>query len=200
MNNSGMAVVPPGGGWRHAERLPDGSYHPFLASTEADLIKQVTQFRVDNGFPIGDVEIDVKSGSTPRPIPMMGDQRSLRERVTAWKANRQFGSLTLVDQETANKRAKQAALCSHNILDYADDCLACYSHTLQDLYAMRQGKSTPYDNKLGADSICGHDNKTAVWLDEKHLKHRVNYIEKLEKECPNCWLLKLDKPIPKEVA
>lgn len=196
-----MGVIPPGG-FKFAQRLPNGGFHWFFASTRDDLVRQLIQFRSQAGIEAGDPLTETKhlvSGAS-HTLNTYRDGRSLRERVTAWKANRQFGKLELVDQETANERASLAAQCSHNVLNYADSCLECYSSTLRDLFAMRQGKSTPYDSQLGADSICGHDNQTAVWLDAKHLKHIVNYLDELKEKCPNCWLLKLDQNTNKEVA
>jgi hypothetical protein len=120
--------------------------------------------------------------------------------VTAWKANRQFGQIVTVDEATAEARAAICANCPFNLTNYADACIECYRGTERDLYAMRKGRTTSQDDKLGACNICGHDNKTASIMDESLLKHRVRYKAELEEKYPKCWLLRLDQNTDKEVA
>jgi len=177
--NPEMSTVPPGGGFRFLQRLPNGAFKTFLEPSQAKLHEAVKQFRIDNSLPAGNLDRELKIGMSAPVVQEYNDQRSLRERVTSWLANRQFGTVKYVPNEIAEERAKLAAKDIHNILDYADACLECYQSTLRGLFAIRQGKTTSYDDKLGACDICGHDNKTVVHLQASCLPH-------LKKDSP-CW-------------
>jgi len=192
-----MGVVPPGGVYKFIQKLPTGT-RLFVDVTEENLALQVIKFRINNGIPVGDVRTEIsKSKPSVRPP---GDQRSLRERVTGWKSNRMFQKIEFVEQDVADARSKVCLSCPYNKIKYYDDCVECYSHTARDLYAMRQGRETPSDQWLGACDICGHDNLTAVHLDEKNLLHRNGFLDELANKNPSCWMLHLDKEQAKEVA
>lgn len=192
-----MAVVPPGGVWKYMQRLPNGQFKMFVSWDETDLAKQVTDFRLQNNLEAGDVKKEIERGMRPRTANLP-DQRSLRERVTGWKANRAYQPLTFVEPEEAERRAQICVDCPFNQVKYADDCVECFAHVEQDLYAMRQGKTTSQDERLGACQLCGHENKTAVQLDQINLLHRNNFTKELQEKAPKCWLLKLDTNQPKE--
>lgn len=194
--NPEMSVVPAGGVWSYMQKMPGGQLRQFVAVNEDDLVRQVRQFRLNNNLELGDVSKDVKQRRNPKAP---GEQRSLRERVTGWKANRAFQQLSFVLPEVAEARAKICVDCPFNQAKYADDCIECYSHVERDLYAMRQGKETDQNQWLGACSICGHENKTAVQLAPENLLHRNNYLKELEQKKPDCWLLHLADEPTKEV-
>jgi hypothetical protein len=197
MNQSGMGVIPAGGLFKFAQRLPNGNYYFFTDLLESGLVKQVIQYRVNNNLPVGDVAAEVNQyleGNKPKPL---GETRSLRERVTNWKINRSLKPLEFVTQEQADERALICADCPFNQVKYADDCKECYSTTTRDLFAMRKGKTTPSDPWLGACQITGQDNVTAVHLDDDNLNYKVNFIQELSEKYPKCWLL--DKPKLEEV-
>jgi hypothetical protein len=181
----GMRVVPAGGVWSHLERLPNGRYHQFIANTEEELWKQVQQFRLNNNLELGDIS-DIKRKVVGKPP----DERTLRDKVTGWVANRMFQQHEFVTPEEAKRRADICVDCPLNQVKYADSCIECHSKTERDAFALRGGQSTSQDSWLGACACFGHENKTAVWLTEKSLKHRVNNMEKSPEFC---WMRKLDE-------
>jgi len=190
-----MAVVPPGGVWSYTQTLPNGTTRQFTDVSEAALVKQVKDFRITNRLEVGDVESDVRR----KRAAALPESRSLRERVTGWAANRSYAKLEFVDPEIADKRASICVDCPFNVVHYADDCKECYAHVEQSLYAMRAGRETPQDHWLGACQMAGHENKTAVQLDEKNLLHRNSYTKELQDKHPACWLLHLDSEPRREV-
>ncbi len=192
MTNPEMSVVPSGGGWRFLQRLPNGAMKTFLETSEAKLFDAVTEFRKNNNLPVGNLDRELKIGMSAPVAHVYSDQRSLRERVTSWLANRQFGTVRYVPQEVAEERARLAASDIHNIVEYADACLECYQSTLRGLFAIRQGKTTSYDDRLGACDIHGWDNRTAVHLD-------TNCLQGIKASDP-CWCASLlDKDAPRGV-
>jgi hypothetical protein len=186
-----MAVVP-SGGYRFQQRLPSGGFQQFVGVSNDDLFRQVRTFRLNNNIELGDLEVEIKQGISGPAHKAYNPQYSLRERVTGWKSNRMYQKIKFVDPELATHRADICQDCPYNNLKYADDCIECFSHTNQDLYAMRQGRTTDQDEWLGACEICGHDNKTAVHLSGTNLQHKVNYETQLREKKPNCWLLDMD--------
>ena len=192
MTNPEMSVVPSGGGWRFLQRLPNGAFKTFLEPSQAKLHEAVRQFRIDNNLPAGNLDRELKIGMSAPVAQEYSDQRSLREKVTSWLANRQFGTVRYVPSDVAEDRAKLASKDPHNILEYADACLECYQSTLRGLFAIRQGKTTSYDDKLGACDIHGWDNRTAVHMD-------VSCLQGIKSTDP-CWCASLlDKDAPRGV-
>ena len=189
----GMLVVPAGGGFRFMQRLPNGGYHTFLENDPEALFKVVLDFRKDNNLPIGDLKAELARGISAPILPKLQESRSLRERVTAWLVNKQFGIVKYVSPEEATKRAELAMKCPYNIVNYADECLECYNSTLRGLYAIRQGRSTKYDNFLGACKHCGYDNQTAVHLQASCLPNTTGQPRP-------CWCSILDTDTVREVG
>lgn len=192
-----MAIVPPGGVWKFVQKLPNGNVQMFVSWDETDLAKQVTKFRMNNNLEIGDVKAEIERSMRPRTANLK-DERSLRERVTGWKSNRAYQKLEFVSPEEAERRAQICVDCPFNQAKYADDCIECHAHVEQDLYAMRQGRTTSQDQWLGACQITGQENKTAAQLAEHNLLHRNNFTAELREKKPDCWLLSLDSHEPTE--
>jgi hypothetical protein len=185
--NLEMAVVP-AGGYKFLQRLPNGTFKQFVGLSPDNLLKQVTEFRINNNISIENLEGEIRQGISAPVHQPYSDGRSLRERVSGWKTNRQYRKLNFVSEQEAEKRAAICAQCPWNKLNYADACIECYNHVERDLYAMRQGKTTSKDSGLGACEIYGHDNKTACVLTDTHLRHHVDKDAK----APNfCWLKKM---------
>lgn len=190
-----MAVVP-SGGYRFVQRLPSGAMQLFAGSSHDDLIQQVQTFRLNNNIDLGpDLEAEVKQGISAQSHKYPGEQRSLRERVTGWVANRMYTKPEFVEPEEADRRAKICVDCKLNNVKYADSCLECHSHTEHDAFALRAGKSSSQDHWLGACEHYGHHNPTAIWLSGSSLLHRR---QKEPPDCP-CWLKELDKETSSEV-
>lgn len=190
MMNPEMATVPSGGGWRFLQRLPNGQMYPFLATSQENLYKEVLQFRRANNLPTETLDQELKLGVSSPVTPVRQEGVSLRERVTRWLVERQFGTVKYVNQEVADARAKQASECPNNILKYADECIECYQSTNRGLLAIRQGKTTPYDDKLGACVLCGWDLKTAVHLADSCLTSKNK----------DCDCVKIDDSTDKELV
>lgn len=188
-----MKVVPPGGLFQFAQKLPNNQFHFFYSSLEEDLIAQVRQYRLNNNIPLGDLSNEIAMFQKGRQPKIPGDVRTLRERVTNWKSNRMFNKIEFVSPEEAESRAEICVNCPFNQINYADDCIECHRSTARDLFAMREGKKTTNDQWLGACQITGQDNQTAVQLSPENLNHRVNFLEDLKKLYPKCWLLHLNE-------
>jgi hypothetical protein len=184
-----MRVVPAGGGGQWCYDQPwNGKTIQFCSHNEVSLVQKVKEFRVTNDLDAENAEADIINHFKLMKSAQPRQETSLRVRVTGWKSNRQFSKNSLVDPEISEERAKICLGCPYNVVDWADDCKECTSKTIRDLASIRQGRATSYDSRLGACSIFGHCNKTAVQLDESSLKHRVNNIER----APDfCWLKKL---------
>ena len=193
MMNPEMATVPAGGGWRFLQRLPNGQMRPFLTTSKQKLYEEVLLFRRTNNLPTETLERELELGVSSPVTPVRQDGFSLRERVTHWLLGRQFGTVRYVNQEVADERAKLASQDENNVTNYADECIECYQNTTRGLFAIRQGKTTPYDDKLGACLVHGWDNKTAVHLDASCLKGI--------KPTDPCWCASLlDKTTDSEVG
>lgn len=186
-----MAVVPPGGGWRFQQRLPNGGYKTFICNSPDLLREEVLQFRINAGMPTDTLTDELKAGMSLPVRANIVESRSLRERVTAWLVNKQFGTIKYVTPEEANERAKLASQDPYNVVDYADSCIECFNSTLRGLVAIRQGRTTPYDAQLGACSHCGWDNRTVVHLQAESLN--------LTGAAKPCWCSMLDTTPVKEL-
>lgn len=180
-----MDVVPGNGGWRFPQPWA-GGVRLLTAQTKGSLIKLISEFRTENDIPFGDPAKELDEYLINLQIPATQPTRTLRERVTAWKSNRQFSSHELVSPELAEERAQICANCPQNKMNWADGCSSCFDKTKRDLIALRQNRNTK--TQVGACLIAGHDNSTAVFLSEASLKHRNQFMDKL----PDfCWMKKL---------
>jgi hypothetical protein len=197
MNNPEMAVVPPGGGWRFLQKLPNGANRPFLATSKKKLYEEVLEFRRNNNLPTDTLQEELARGvSAPVTHSQVTAQgRSLRERVTNWLLGRQFGTVRYVSQDIADARASLAVACPNNVTNYADECIECFNSTARGLFAIRQGRTTPYDESLGACKVCGWDNRTAVHLAPSCLQNRDKGLTPSE-----CWCSKIDENTNREVS
>lgn len=184
-----MRVVPSGGSglWKYDQPF-NGKFLHFAEQTKEILIEKVREFRVENDLDANGVTSDIEESFQKRKQPVPRPPASLRERVSSWKANRQFQRHEYVDQDVAEGRARICAGCPMNVVEWSDDCPECVAKTLKGLLALRQGKSTSVDSKVGACSVFGWDNKTSSHLDEKSLKNRIQHLDK----APDfCWAKKL---------
>ncbi len=180
-----MWTVPGGGGWRFPQQWA-GGVRLLTAQTKSSLIKLISEFRVENDIPFGDPEKELDDYLVNLQVTQAPRERTMRERVTSWKTNRQFASHELVSDDVAKERATICAGCPYNQINWADGCSACFQKTQRDLIALRQNRTMGL--QLGACAIAGHDNATAVFLSEASLKHRNQVMHKL----PDfCWMKKL---------
>lgn len=186
-----MRPVPPGG-----YSFPD-SGTTITASDYDSLIDAIIKDRANNQRPVGDPPREYQayvlknwphfaSAASPvsRPTAELAGDKTLRERVTNWLANKYSGKASdnseLVSEETAEKRAKICAQCPHN-QEAQNDCPPCVASNRRLGFLIRQGAEV--DTKVQACSLMGHDNAVAVWLPEKMLKHRSRYITIAPSEC-----------------
>src|SRR5689334_22111627 len=106
----------PAGGWKYKEIFRDNKSIVITGVSKDDLIHNLYQFRLENDIPIGSPQEDVENQSKERIMPQQS--RSLRERVTQWKANRMYHQNELVNEDVAEERAKICSTCPFNIMDW----------------------------------------------------------------------------------
>jgi hypothetical protein len=187
------SVVPPRG--FVYDQPVAGTTRSIAASDRRSLIDALTTFRVANNIEIGDPprEIDeqlgkrspiyhppINSGSTNhKPL-----SRTLTERVRDWIANRYstLSKLEYVNSTIATQRADICQRCPHNI-EWRSNCRACVDEVERNIVIVGKRKSLPHE--LFACNVCGHENRVAVWLTEKHLRHADRFRDKLPRFC---WL------------
>lgn len=189
-------VVPPGG-WFFIQQ---GLTEPIVGTGHEDLLQQITQARITNGLPMGNVSAEFSAQFCARNptfcSPDAGHNEdvststSFRERVSQWVWNRfsRASNIVLEDQETADARAKVCATCPHN-QQWEDSC-PCVSAITQKIAILSQARTT--NPKVSGCALCGHSNELAVFLGKDDLKHREKY------DLPDqCWMNDLKEPIVK---
>lgn len=191
-------VVPPFG-WRFPRNYPAIDDKWIESDTFENLITGVTNYRIANQRKLGNPGADIESyicSTYPQQCnlsqPPVSDTfvednpegANFRERVTQWSANRyaRVGSIALVEQDEANRRAAICLTCPQN-QEWRIGCPPCISATERTLVLLRQNQNAE-PTTLGC-ALSGQDNATAVWMPESLLKHRVQYLDSLP---DHCWM------------
>ena len=185
-------MIPPGG-WHYTQ-----SDVTLKGNSLYDLYKVVTDFRVQNHLPLGDVEGDVDSsicGNHPAfchgvdnvTINVLSKNRiaasaELLQDITTWGNNvlRSTEKHLLVSDEEAERRAKICISCPNNA-NWRSGCGSCIISAERICASVRQGRDTKTTRVLGGCHLLRHDNRTAVFLDKEVLASSGNLPT-------NCWL------------
>lgn len=187
-----VGMIPPGG-WHFIQ-----SDVKLTAHSIDDLYKVVEDFRVQNNFPLGDVQGDVDNylcGNYPNychgvdhvSINVMSKNRitasaELLQDITTWGNNvlRSPNKHPLVSDEEAERRAKICISCPSNA-NWRSGCSSCIVSADRICAAVRQGRETKTTRVLGGCHQLRHDNRTAVFLDKEVLATSGNLPS-------TCWL------------
>lgn len=190
--------VPPQveGGFHFPQLLHNGSYVHITGSTKEELDAKTLSFRVANGLPVGNVDLETTNYLCAKWPDYCREVRSteadespggktLLQRTTNWRYNRYaqlHSNTTLEEQEVADARAKICAVCPKN-QDNKDGCPPCVAENERVLFMIRQGHNP--STKLGGCAATGQDNSTAVFLKPEML----TYAQRYKDELPDfCWL------------
>lgn len=185
-----LGMVPPNG-WHYK----DGDVLLKGYSLE-NLYQVVTEYRAENHLPLGDVRGDVNDficGSYPnnchgvdmvRVTSVVPPNRSseLLNDITTWAKNFLMAKtpIGMVTDEIAEKRAKICLGCTKN-LNWRAGCGACVTAADRLSTSIRQARETKSSPFLGGCAMMRHDNRSAVFFEEKHFIPTNNLPEQ-------CWL------------
>jgi hypothetical protein len=184
--------------------IPPGGFHFQVANgvilkspTYTALIKDIMDWRTQNGEPIGSPEKDVDRYfcktwphfCVPETHERSGDGRSsMLKLVNGWTArtlrDQPFGGYDLVDQKTSESRCVTCISCPFN-KPWRSDCGACMKSTDAISARIRQLRKIALDDGLVGCSINGFDNKTAVHMLVADLRLTDDQLSRLPQ---NCWI------------
>ena len=168
------------------------------ASTYDLLIKEIINWRTQNGIPIGNPETDVDDyfcGKWPsycytsdKESTAINKNSDLLKQVNGWAAitmrETPAGGYPLVDQGVALQRCKTCMECPFNKA-WRSGCGNCMKATDTILIRLRQLRKIMLDESLLGCAINGCDNRTAVHLPLSALNLTE---EKLQSIPQNCWI------------
>lgn len=181
---------------------PRGPHFPvsneatLTAATYEILYKLISEWRMRNGIDPGDPETDVDNyicsqwphvckptESDGAPIAMR--ERSLGSRVNAWAAvmvrEQPQGGYKMVGEDVAIERAKKCLICPYNKAWVT--CSNCARSALSLLLQLRKLRRIDIDNCLLGCEVCGHDNATAIHMQD------YNPGDEAKKGLPQCcWI------------
>ena len=187
---------------------PNGPHFPVAdgvvlkAATFDLLYAQITEYRLAHGIDPGDVVRDVANfvcGQWPTYcLPEPGDgpteeqrRQSMGGRVTAWAAQTQRamppGGYSLVDDGEAKARAATCLQCPYN-KPWKTNCAPCWAATETLLAQIRRLRNTGPTQPLWGCEVCGHDNRTAVFMPDESFAPKKETLTRL---WIGCWLRKL---------
>lgn len=190
-------------GWHHKDNHPVMGIVTIPSNGQAkdlnDLYKEVSLFRLHSGMPgssLDEVKIAVRNyicsewphqctpGDNSAQLESTGKPTKPRllDRVAYW-AGTVFNSqkATLVTHEESMRRAEICKACPKNRKwETCSTCGSLISETKRLLLLLRKGMDVNTGGLLGCDS-CGHDNATAVWLNQEVLTRGQDAPER-------CWV------------
>ena len=180
-------------------RTPPGGWHFFEAGIRYDsrtcqeLYHKILKVRLGNRQPIDRLQEEINNyiasispSHVVRTIPqVIRKEKSLSDRVYNWACslydNFRPHKLQTPIQE-ANIRSEICVNCPHNIR-YRSNCGSCASQTDRLTTAVKNGRHSAYEHRLGGCNILGIDLSTAVLLEDDMLGEKTN-----DERLPNnCW-------------
>lgn len=185
--------------------IPPNNFHfpvekgvVLRASTYELLIKEIVNWRTQNGVPIGDPDRDIDDYfcskwpsycvTTEAEGALVQRNSDMLKRVNGWAAvtmrDTPVGGYLLVDQNVATNRCKICNSCPFNKA-WRNGCGSCTQATDTILIRLRQLRKIVLDESLLGCAINGWDNRTAVHLPLSALKLTE---EKPQAIPQNCWL------------
>lgn len=190
----------PPGGWHYPQ---DNFRIVSKVGSFKDLIQCVMEHRLANAKPVGDPLSDVTNyicatfphlcqtpgaivgtqtriSAAPHVPRNMNPLQILIDALTAWghKIARVNAAIEL--PEEAKRRETICLKCPLNV-PWEHGCSPCVNTANRVFFLIRRSKNTPKQKKLGACKINQHCNRTAVWLDRRHLQKRKG-------SHPTCWI------------
>jgi hypothetical protein len=183
--------------------IPPGGFHFPVASgiilkspTYAALIKDIIEWRTQNGYPVGSPDRDVVGYfcrtwphfCVPENHEKAGGKTGMLKLVNGWAVktlrDQPFGGYELIDQRAAESRCSTCISCPFN-KPWRSDCGACMKSTDAILARIRQLRKIALDDGLVGCSINGFDNRTAVHMQVKDFHLTEEQQSKLPQ---NCWI------------
>lgn len=119
---------------------------------------------------------------------VIGGTTVLLSILTEWaKFKLGIGEHPLVDQATANARAKTCSTCQYNVA-FQGTCAGGCGPLLDIVRAIKAGRSTPHDAALKACSVCGCSTEAHVWPRMDLLDKGLNDETRAQfAKVPWCW-------------
>jgi hypothetical protein len=180
-------------------RVPPGGWHFFEAGIRYDapsyqeLYQKLLKIRLNNRQPFDRLQEEINNyiasispTHTIRTIPqVIRKEKSLSDRIYNWACNL-YDMFRPHKQQTplheANIRGEVCANCPHN-LRYRSNCGSCADQTGRLLTAVKNGRHSTYEHRLGGCNVLGIDLSTAVLLEDDMLGDKSN-----DSRLPdNCW-------------
>jgi hypothetical protein len=180
-------------------RVPPGGWHFFEAGirydapTYQELYQKLLKIRLNNRQPFDRLQEEINNyiasispTHTIRTIPqVIRKEKSLSDRIYNWACNL-YDMFRPHKQQTplheANIRGEVCASCPHN-LRYKSSCGSCANQTDRLLTAVKNGRHSTYEHRLGGCNVLGIDLSTAVLLEDDMLGDKSN-----DSRLPdNCW-------------
>lgn len=168
------------------------------ASTYELLVKEIINWKTQNGMPIGDPDKQIDDyvcskwpsycNVTNEESKLIQKNSDMLTKVNGWAAltmrDTPAGGYQLVDQSVATNRCKICIDCPFNKA-WRSGCGNCMKATDTILIRLRQLRKIMLDESLMGCAINGFDNRTAVHLPLSALKLTE---EKLQSIPQNCWI------------
>lgn len=165
-----MSVVPPSSkgarekkGWDFTQ---DGLW--FAEYDRDKLVKRITDYRVANAIPLGNVSQEVTEFNAAKTQTVIPTRKivSLRERVIKWLNGKLNVRPKYVDDKEADRRASICVDCPQNIRNWTvgEKCGRCVENANRAAAIILQGR--PQHRPLGACAVLDQQNKVSVWLND----------------------------------
>lgn len=165
------------GGW-HYEQPAQSGKEKIIASTYKELLQNVEHWRLENHFPLGNVQLDVDSyicGRFPRQClkpqtqwaasPQAQKGQTFVDQITDWLIQlSRRKDINHLHKDLAYKRAETCSQCNYN-QQYHNGCGACMQNITRLGTMARKNQSLSISPSLHGCKILKQDNRTAVWLD-----------------------------------
>lgn len=186
-------------GWTYEEPSTGVVFSNILRD---GLVAAVTQHRINNGIPVGDVAADIEQficrkleakgfageceeGSDLPPATKNGftvsDVKSFGNSVA-----HVFKNGGVVSQAEATRRAGICAQCKpYNVK--VSGCTGCAQIT-SFVFKIIGAKKTPYDHLLKQCGNCGCPLAAKVWITKQDLLERQQVAENMETYPDHCWM------------
>jgi len=185
-------------GWVYEEPSTGVTFKKVILS---ELVQAVTQHRIDNGIPAGDVDGDVQNficrkleekgfaaecgvcvaqPATPKKGFTVADVKSFGNSIA-----HVFKNGGVVSQAEATRRAGICVQCKLNTT--VRGCTGCAQIT-SFVFKIIGAKKTPYDSKLKQCGNCGCPLAAKVWITKSDLLERQQVAENLETYPDHCWM------------
>ena len=184
------ALVPPTG-WHYIQdgvRIP-----PERADSFRDLLRRVTEYRIHNHLPLGDVYSDVRDFVCQFPNQCSPEYTGIVtanydeykpkglnfvQRIIKWADELQAKSYSLENNQRSFDRMQVCKNCP-KAKSWESGCPSCSSYLHEILVRLRRGIST--ESTIGCESF-GFDCQTAVLMEKGQLPNAIENVP------DQCWM------------